>query len=156
MSGSAAAVAELMSKVGQELGVSGWRLVTQADIDAFARVTGDEQFIHVDPARAAASPFGGTVAHGFLTLSLLSVMAQEAVPEMAGRTMGVNYGLDRVRFIAPVPSGARVRGRFTLAECTPRGAAEVRLRYAAAVEVEGGGKPALLADWIVLAAFGPP
>ena len=147
-------VARLQAMVGQELGVSGWREVTQAAIDGFADVTGDDQFIHVDPVRAAQTPFGGTVAHGFLTLSLLSILAREAIPATAERRMGINYGLDRVRFLAPVPSGARVRGRFTLTECTPREAGEVRLRYAATVEIEGMSKPALLADWIVLARFG--
>ena len=146
-------VASLRAQVGRELGVSAWHTVAQADIDAFARVTGDNQYIHVDPVRAAASPFGGTIAHGFLTLSLLSVMGKEAMSQMPARRMGVNYGLDRVRFVAPVPSGARIRGRFTLAECTERGPAEARLRYAVTVEIEGGSKPALLADWIVLAAF---
>ena len=146
-------VAFLHAQVGRELGVSAWHEVTQEDIDAFARVTGDDQYIHVDPARAAASPFGGTIAHGFFTLSLLSIMAKEAVSQAPARRMGVNYGLDRVRWLAPVPSGARIRGRFTLAECTDRGPAEVRLRYAVTVEIEGGSKPALLADWIVLAAF---
>ena len=146
-------VAFLRAHVGRELGVSAWHEITQADIDAFARVTGDDQFIHVDPVRAAASPFGATVAHGFLTLSLLSIMAKEAMPQAAARRMGVNYGLDRVRWVTPVPSGSRIRGRFTLAECTERGPGEVRLRYAVTVEIEDGSKPALLADWIVLAAF---
>ena len=137
--------------------MSAWHAVTQDGIDAFAVVTGDRQFIHVDPARAAAeTPFGGTIAHGFLTLSLLSAMAKEAVPSSREQTLGVNYGLDRVRFLAPVPSGARVRGRFTLAECSPRSDTEARLRYAVTVEIEGGGKPALAADWIVLATFGRP
>ena len=107
---------ELEARIGQELGVSAWRSVTQADIDAFADVTGDDQFIHVDVARAEAeTAFGGTIAHGFLTLSLLSILGREALPAIAGRRMGVNYGLDRVRFLSPVRSGGRVRGRFVLA-----------------------------------------
>lgn len=147
--------AELEGLVGQVIGLSGWREVSQADIDRFADATGDPQFIHVDPVRAAAeTPFGGTIAHGFLTLSLLSAFGLEALPRIAGRRMGVNYGFDRVRFVAPVRSGARVRGRFVLTALERRAPHELMMRYAVSVEIEGGNKPALVADWLTLAVLG--
>ena len=157
MSGPAETVTpdELATRIGQELGVSAWHEVTQGEIDQFAEVTGDDQFIHVDPVRARAeTPFGGTIAHGFLTLSLLSVLGRQALPVIAGRTMGVNYGFDRVRFVSPVASGARVRGRFALAGLERRSPREMLLRYRVSVEIEGGPKPALVADWLSLAVFG--
>ena len=145
---------ELEARVGQELGVSSWHEVTQPDIDSFADVTGDHQFIHVDPERALAeTPFGGTIAHGFLTLSLLSAFGQEALPRIANRRMGVNYGLERVRFLSPVRSGARVRGRFVLARLERRRANEILLGYDVTVEIEGGAKPALAAQWLTLAVI---
>src|SRR5919205_4083664 len=109
-----ASIDEIRERVGQEVGVSDWILVDQARIDAFADVTEDPQFIHVDPEAAAKTPFGGTIAHGFLTLSLLSRMAADAMLRPEGVKMGVNYGFDKVRFMAPVRSGKRVRGRFRL------------------------------------------
>ena len=147
---------ELRGRVGSELGVSGWRLVDQALVDRFADVTDDRQFIHVDPARAASTAFGGTVAHGFLTLSLLSAMGAEALPRMEGRTMGVNYGFERVRFVWPVRVGSRVRGRFTLASLEDRGPEQILLRYGVTVEIEGGAKPALTAEWLALAIMAQP
>ena len=117
-------------------------------IDSFAEVTHDAQFIHVDPARAAATPFGGTVAHGFLTLSLLSAMANDALP--AGGGFGVNYGFDRVRFLAPVRAGANVRGRFRTVERTPRGAGGTLSRFLVEVEIQGEIKSALAAEWLTL------
>lgn len=144
----------LQALVGHELGVSAWHVVDQGMIDRFAEVTGDDQFIHVDPARAAAeSPFGGTIAHGFLTLSLLSLFGREALPAIARRRMGVNYGFDKVRFVAPVRSGARVRGRFRLAQAERRSPSEIGLCYAVTVEIEGGAKPALVAEWRTLAVL---
>ncbi|MDB5591942.1 MAG: MaoC domain protein dehydratase [Enterovirga sp.] len=152
---SACTVEELGLRVGQEIGVSPWRLVAQVDLDRFADATDDHQFIHVDPRRAEAeTAFGGTVAHGFLTLSLLSAFAREALPEVAGRRVGVNYGLDRVRFVAPVRSGSRVRGRFVLREVSRRGPAEMLLRHGVTVEIEGAAKPALVAEWLTLAVLG--
>lgn len=146
---------ELESRVGRELGVSAWREVTQGDIDGFAEVTGDHQFIHVDPARAEAeTPFGGTIAHGFLTLSLLSLFGKDVAPPLANRRMGVNYGFEKVRFLSPVRSGARVRGRFVLAGVERRKPGEVLLRYGVTVEIEGGPKPALVAEWLTLAILG--
>ncbi len=143
----------LRDRVGEEIGVSSWRMVDQDMVDRFAAVTDDHQFIHVDPVRAARTPFGGTIAHGFLTLSLLSALAQEALPAIEGRAMGINYGFDRVRFLAPVRVGSRVRGRFTLAELNLRSANEVMLRYGVTVELDGSPKPALSAAWITLAVM---
>ncbi len=143
----------LRDRVGAEIGVSSWRVVDQDMVDRFAAVTDDHQFIHVDPARAARTPFGGTIAHGFLTLSLLSAFGQEALPAIEGRAMGINYGFDRVRFLAPVRVGSRVRGRFTLAELNLRSANEVMLRYGVTVELDGSPKPALSAAWITLAVM---
>lgn len=146
---------DLKSRIGQEIGVSSWKVIDQDRIDRFAAVTEDRQFIHVDPERAASeTPFGGTIAHGFLTLSLLSAMGQEALPVLKNRIMGINYGLDRIRFLSPVPVGARVRGRFTLSDISMRSATQAMLRYHVSVEIEGEEKPALAADWITLAELG--
>ena len=146
---------DLRGRVGQEIGVSSWHVVDQDRIDRFAAVTEDHQFIHVDPERAATeTPFGGTIAHGFLTLSLLSAMGQEALPAIKGRRMGINYGLDRVRFLSPVQTGSRVRGRFTLSDISMRSDTQVTLRYQVVVEIEGADKPALAAEWITLAVLG--
>ncbi len=140
---------ELASRVG-EIFVSDWLVVDQARIDAFAKVTEDEQFIHVDPARARDTLFGGTVAHGFLTLSLLSAMAYSALPRVEGAAHGVNYGFDQVRFLNPVRAGSRVRGRFTLASATARSPREWQLTYELSVEIEGAQKPALAATWLTM------
>jgi acyl dehydratase len=140
--------------VGQEIGVSAWIEVTQDMIDRFAALTHDRQFIHIDPVRAAETPFGSTVAHGFLTLSLLSVMAYDAVPSLEGSAMGVNYGFERLRFVSPVKPGSRVRGRFALREIVERSPAELMLRVGATVEIEGQDKPALVADWLTLRVLG--
>ena len=147
---------DLPGLIGQEIGVSRWIHVDQARIDAFADITEDHQFIHTDPARAAAeTPFGGTIAHGFLTLSLLSAMNFDCVPRIIEQTMGINYGFEKVRFMTPVKSGARVRGRFILAEARFRGAGMVTIRYDVAVEIEDERKPALTADWITIVQFDP-
>ena len=143
---------ELPSLIGQEVGVSRWITVDQARIDAFARITEDEQFIHVDPERARATPFGGTIAHGFLTLSLASAMSYDAVAPLDGVVMGVNYGFDKLRFLAPVPAGSRVRGRFRLLSAenkgTQDGVTRWLLKHELTVEIEGGDKPALIAEWL--------
>jgi acyl dehydratase len=136
--------------------VSRWMTVDQARIDAFAEVTEDEQFIHVHPERARATGFGGTVAHGFLTLSLLSAMAYSALPRIEGAAHGVNYGFDRVRFLHPVPSGSRVRAHFTLKSVTPRSAREWQLSYEVGVEIEGVRKPALAVTWLTMQVMGTP
>src|SRR5580692_7213184 len=107
---------ELIALAGSETGVSRWFTIDQKRIDAFAEITEDRQFIHIDPEAARATPFGGTIAHGFLTLAMLSAMAKDALPPLAGVALGVNYGLDRLRFLTPVKAGARVRGRFALTE----------------------------------------
>jgi len=140
--------------VGREVGVSSWHVVDQKRIDVYADVIEDRQFIHVDPERAKAeTAFGTTIAHGFLTMSLMSIMSYEVMPVISGTTMGVNYGFDKLRFISPVRSGSRVRGRFTLTEATLRKPKELQSRTHVAVEIEGEEKPALVADWIGLIYF---
>ena len=142
---------DLEGRIGGEIGASRWFTIPQERIDAFADVIDDHQFIHVDPERASRdTPFGGTIAHGFLSLSLLTAMGAGVLPVIAGEAMVINYGFDRVRFLAPVKSGARVRARFVLSEVTRRSDRELVARYAVTVEIEGGGKPALAADWIIL------
>lgn len=139
---------ELRQRTGQEVGVSSWLELTQDRIDQFALATGDNQWIHTDPARAQASPLGGTIAHGFLTLSLLSTLAHEAIPLEDNFAHRLNYGLNRVRFTAPVPSGSRIRGRFALQAITDF-AGGSQLTYAATIEIEGATKPALVAEWLI-------
>lgn len=140
---------------GEDL-LSGWLTVDQAMIDTFAAATHDHQFIHVDPERARAeTPFGGTIAHGFLTLSLLSVLAYEALPFVEHARMGINYGFDKVRFLNPVKEGARVRGRFRLVGLTER-AVSVQSAWDSTIEIEGALKPALTAHWITLTVLDPP
>jgi acyl dehydratase len=140
--------------VGKEIGVSSWHLVDQPRIDTYADVIEDHQFIHVDPERAKnETAFGTTIAHGFLTMSLLSIMSYEVMPVIAGTTMGVNYGFDKLRFISPVRSGKRVRGRFVLAEAKLRKPNELQSRTNVTVEIEGEDKPALVADWLGLIYF---
>ena len=139
--------------VGQEIGVSSWHLIDQKRIDTYADVADDHQFIHVDPEKAKATPFGTTIAHGFLTMSLLSVMSYEVMPAIEGTAMGVNYGFDRLRFMSPVKSGKRVRGRFTLQKAEMRRPKELQSLTHVSVEIEGEPKPALVADWIGLIYF---
>jgi acyl dehydratase len=140
--------------VGHEIGTSSWHLVDQKRIDSFADVNEDHQFIHVDPARAKAeTPFGGTIAHGFLTMSMLSLFSYEVMPRLEGATRSINYGFDRLRFISPVPAGSRIRGRFTLNEATLRNPNELMTRTNVSVEIEGEAKPALVADWLGLIYF---
>ncbi|MBB3694094.1 acyl dehydratase [Sphingomonas sp. BK580] len=140
---------EMSQAVGRE-SVSDWVEVTQAMIDRFAKATGDHQFIHVDPDRAAATPFGGTIAHGFLTLSLLPLLAARTpdAPRLDGVTMGVNYGGNKVRFLAPVPSGSRVRARSVLADFAEKRTGVYQYTTATTVEIEGQDKPAMVAEWI--------
>jgi len=141
---------DIQSRVGDEVGASSWLTVDQERIETFADATEDRQFIHVDPDAAARTPFGGTIAHGFLTLSLLSRMAAEVVLVPETTKMIVNYGLDRVRFLAPVRSGKRVRGRFTLDSVDEKAAGQILLRHAISVEIEDEDKPALSAVWLTL------
>jgi acyl dehydratase len=135
---------------GCDLGTSGWFDIKQARIDAFAEATDDRQFIHVDPAMAAQTPFGGTIAHGFLSLSLLSRMAVEVLPLPSSLKMVVNYGFERVRFIAPVRSGTRIRGHFYLERVEDRAPGQLLLRLQATVQIEGSERPAVTADWLAL------
>jgi acyl dehydratase len=145
-----ASIEDIRGRVGSEIGVSDWILVDQAAINAFADVTGDHQFIHVDPEAAAKTPFGGTVAHGFLTLSLLSQMAAGVMLRPEGLKMAVNYGFERVRFLSPVRAGKRVRGRFTLGSAEEKRPGQWQMLHQVTVEIEGEDKPALTADWIGL------
>jgi len=145
-----ASLEDIRSRIGEEIGVSGWLTVDQDRISAFADATEDRQFIHVDPEAAALTPFGGTIAHGFLTLSLLSRMAPEVVLIPDTTKMVVNYGLDRARFLAPVRSGKRVRGRFRLESVDEKAPGQMLLRHDVTVEIEGEDKPALSAQWLTL------
>lgn len=143
-------VQQMAESVGTER-VSGWVEVTQGMIDQFAEATGDHQFIHVNPEMAAKTPFGGTIAHGFLSLSLMPMLAAKTnAPGIEGAKMGVNYGGNKVRFMQPVRSGKRVRGRFKLLKFTERkpGVWEQVQEYV--LEIEGEEKPALIAEWIAL------
>ncbi len=145
-----AALDQIRSRIGEEVGVSTWLTVDQARIEAFADATEDRQFIHVDPAAAAQTPFGGTIAHGFLTLSLLSRMGAEAMLLPDALKMAVNYGFDRVRFLSPVKAGKRVRGRFVLDSVEEKAPGQILVRHTVTVEIEGEDKPALTASWLGL------
>jgi len=147
-------LATYQAMIGKEVGVSSWHLVDQHRINDYADVIEDHQFIHIDPERAKReTPFGSTVAHGFLTMSLLSIMSYEVMPVIEGTTMGVNYGFDKLRFISPVKAGSRVRGRFVLAEAKLRKDKELQSRTNVTIEIEGEDKPALVADWLGLIYF---
>lgn len=145
-----ASLEEIQSKVGTEIGVSDWIMVDQDRIDRFADVTEDRQFIHVDPEAAAKTVFRGTIAHGFLSLSLLSRFGEDSFLQPPGVRMGVNYGFERVRFIAPVRAGKRVRGRFFLNSAEERKPRQWEFHHEVTVEIEGEEKPALTAEWIGL------
>jgi len=141
-------VSTLRDQVGRELAVSAWFEVTQERIDQFADATGDRQWIHVDTARAAAeSPFKITIAHGFLTLSLVSALLRDAV-EFTGLRMAINYGMNRLRFVAPVPAGSRVRARFTPASVDDE-KGSIQVTWRVTVERERSDKPVLVAEWLV-------
>ena len=140
--------------VDKEVGVSSWHLIDQNRINVYADVIEDHQFIHVDPERAKKeTAFGNTVAHGFLTMSLMSIMSYEVMPAIQGATMGVNYGFARLRFLSPVRAGSRVRGRFVLKEARLRKPTELQSRTNVTVEIEGEAKPAIVADWLGLIYF---
>ncbi|WP_343520674.1 MaoC family dehydratase [Sphingomonas sp.] len=141
-------IQQLATRIGEER-VSDWVEVTQAMIDKFADATGDHQFIHVDPARAAMTPFGGTIAHGFLTLSLMPLLnSLTPQPRIEGVKMGVNYGGNKVRFLQPVRSGKRVRGRFKTLELAEKRPGQWQQTVEFTVEIEGEDKPAMIAEWI--------
>lgn len=136
--------------VGQPIGVSRWFLLDQARIDHFAEVTEDQQFIHVDPVAAAQTRFGGTIVHGFLSLSLLTAMSVSALPVLEGTEIGINYGVNSLRFLQPIGTGKRVRGVFTLKDLRERNAGQWQSTLGVTVEVEGEEKPALVAEWLTL------
>ena len=147
MSPAALTIRGLENRVGEEIAVSPWLEITQERIDLFAKATEDFQWIHVDPERAKGSPFGTTIAHGFLTLSMLPKLT-ESTFQFADRKMGVNYGLNRVRFTAPVPAGSRIRGRFTLAKFEKIEGNGVQTTWSVTLEREGGDKPVMVAETI--------
>jgi acyl dehydratase len=146
----AVTIDELRARLGEEMGVSPWLTVDQKMIGAFADVTLDHQFIHIDPTRAKATPFGTTIAHGFLTLSLLSHLSQQVLPKIANVAMSINYGFERVRFIAPVRSGSEIRGHFSFAAIDQQAENRYQMRIAATVEIRNETKPALSADWLTM------
>ncbi|MGN3974505.1 MaoC family dehydratase [Tsuneonella sp. SYSU-LHT278] len=140
---------ELQAKVGETIGKSEWVEVSQERINQFADATGDHQFIHIDEEKARMTPFGGTIAHGFLTLSLIPMLrARSDCPRPDGVKMGVNYGGNKVRFLAPVRSGKRVRGHFKLLELTEKRPGQWQETMETTIEIEGEDKPALIAEWI--------
>ena len=135
--------------VGREVGVTDWVVVDQERINRFADATDDHQYIHTEPQRAAETRFGGTIAHGFLTLSLLSMFSgMGGSVQLAGTVMAINYGLNKVRFISPVKVGQRIRARFTLLEFDEKKAKHFLLKYGVTIDIEGGDKPALIAEWL--------
>ncbi|SPH21460.1 putative enoyl-CoA hydratase 1 [Ascidiaceihabitans donghaensis] len=148
------AKAAMEAQIGTEVGVSNWITVDQAMIDDFAKTTHDDQWIHIDPERAKAeTPFGGAIAHGFLTLSLASRFAYDCFDMAEGQVMGINYGFNKLRFLKPVTAGSRLRGRFVLTSVTQRNATDLLRENALTIEIEGSDTPALVADWLGLAVF---
>ena len=141
---------EMKTYIGKEIGVSDWFTLDQERINKFADVTEDHMFLHVNPEMAKATPFGGTIAHGLLTLSMVPVMAYQAMPGMSGTKMGVNYGYNKVRFMAPVKSGKRVRGHFVLKGLEPQSGGRMQILQDVTVEIEGEEKPALIAEWVTM------
>lgn len=146
--------ADLNNYIGKEVGVSDWIEVDQERINQFADATGDHQYIHVDPERAAQTPFGTTIAHGFLTMSLMVVMGYEGALKLENAVMGINYGLDKLRFINPVKVGSRIRGRFELMSAEEKKPNHFLLKHAVTVEIEGEDKPALIAEWLGMTVVG--
>jgi acyl dehydratase len=140
----------LAAQAGREIGLSSWIDIDQARIDRFAAVSGDDGFIHVDPVAASATPFGSTIAHGLLLLSLTGAMAKEVLPTITDRAYLLNYGYDKVRLLSPVPVRSRIRGRYRLDEAVERSAKERLMRFAVTVEREGGERPALVAEWLLM------
>jgi len=141
---------DLHALIGKETGVSDWLIVEQDRINEFASATGDHQFIHVNPEAAKKTPFGGTIAHGLLTLSLLPKFAEQGTVSLENVVMGVNYGFDKVRFLNPVKTGSKVRGRFTLKDFVEKSPGQFLFTFTAQVEIEGTDKPALFADWLTM------
>jgi acyl dehydratase len=146
---SRATLDEMRARIGTEFGVSEWMLIDQAMINQFAKLTQDEYFIHTDPERAAReTPHGGSIAHGFLTLSLLAQMGYQVCPLVEGTLSGVNYGFNRLRFVSAVRSGSRVRGRFRLKDFEVQPGKRWTATWDVSVEIEGGDKPAIVAEWL--------
>ncbi|MCG9515266.1 MaoC family dehydratase [Acinetobacter pittii] len=141
---------QLVELQGQALGSSQWMTIDQSMINTFADVTQDHQFIHVDEEAARQTPFGGTIAHGFLTLSLLSAMAAQVLPTVQGQKSGVNYGINNLRFISPVHSGKRVRGHFHLKNVSQKNKGSYQLIMEVTIEIEDEAKPALVTEWLTL------
>jgi acyl dehydratase len=139
---------DLGKRTGEELGTSDWFPIDQERVNGFADVTVDHQFIHVDPERARATPFGGTIAHGLLTLSLIVPLCLPFVPKLKGTKLVVNYGFDKVRFSAPVKVGSRIRSRTRLAEVSERRPGQVIVKLDVTIEIENEDKPALVAEWL--------
>ncbi|MEM8652104.1 MAG: MaoC family dehydratase [Pseudomonadota bacterium] len=144
------AIADLQAKAGELKCTSPWVDITQDLVNTFADATHDHQFIHVDLEKAKMTPFGGTIAHGFLSLSLLSKFASDCLPGVEGAVMGINYGFDKVRFLMPVPATAKLRGHFKLLECGERKPGEYLSKYEVSVEIENNETPALVAEWLTL------
>ena len=141
----------LLGLIGDELGCSDWLIVEQGMIDQFAHVTKDHQFIHVDPEKASLTPFGSTIAHGFLTLSLLSHLAETGFGfTLDGSKFGLNYGFDKIRFISPVKVGSEIRARAKLVSVTERGQGKLIIKQSVVIEVNGTDKVALTADWLIM------
>ncbi len=148
------AVTAQTARIGTQTGLSEWVTIDQARIDTFAEITDDPQWIHTDPVRAAAeTPFGGTIAHGFLTLSMASKFAIETFTKFDGQTMGINYGFNKVRFLSPVLSGDRIRGRFKLNSVLQKSATQLLQEHELTIEIEGKETPALIANWLGMAIF---
>lgn len=148
------ALMDAQARLGTEVGVSNWITIDQTMIDKFAEITHDSQWIYVDPVRASAeTPFGGTIAHGFLTLSLASRFAYDCFPMLPGQAMGINYGFNKLRFLSPVKPGSRVRGRFVLTDVTRRSDTDLLRENTLTIEIEGQETPALVAQWLGLAVF---
>ncbi len=141
---------ELKTYVGKEIGVSDWFALDQAKIDAFADLTEDHMFLHVNTEMAKNTPYGGTIAHGLLTLSMMPVMAYQAMPGVVGTKMGVNYGYNKVRFMAPVKSGKRIRGHFVVKALEPADGGRLQIVQDVTIEIEGEPKPALAAEWVTM------
>ena len=142
--------AAVQARIGTEVGLSDWLLITQDMVDRFADLTDDHQFIHVDPDAAARTPFGGTIAHGFLVVSMLSSLAKDVDMALEGITMGVNYGFDRLRMVGPVHVGRRIRARFVLKDFLERSPGQWMSTLGVTVEVEHSDRPAVVADWVSL------
>lgn len=147
-------VNQLQDHIGTEVGVSEWLTVDQERINQFAEATGDHQYIHVDPERAAETPFGTTIAHGFLTMSLMVLMGYEGSTKLENSVMGINYGFDKLRFINPVKVDSKIRGRFKLLSAEEKKPNHYLLKHEVVVEIEGEDKPALIAEWLGMTVIG--